>query len=190
MAFGKRDDADGQRGPVGDVVGKPVRAILPDLDDGDLRRSAADIEQHDGTRFTADEGGAARNRKAGFRLAADDFEFKPRFPRNTRQKLLAIRRSAAASVAMSRMRRIGRPESFAAQTLSASTARSIASSESRPLDTSPSPSRTMRENASTTRNWPGRVGCAISRRQLLVPRSSAAYISAGASGPCSCCRPG
>ena len=34
--------------------------------------------------------------------------------------------------------------------------------------------RTLRERASTTRNWPGRVGWAISRRQLLVPRSSAA----------------
>ena len=48
--------------------------------------------------------------------------------------------------------------SLSAQTFSASTARSIAASLSRPVAESPSPSRTMRENASTTRNCPGRAG--------------------------------
>jgi hypothetical protein len=42
------------------------------------------------------------------------------------------------------------------QTLSASTARSIAGSPSRPDADSPSPSLTMREKASMTRNCPGR----------------------------------
>jgi hypothetical protein len=79
-----------------------------------------------------------------------------------------------ASVAMSRMRFMFLADILAAQILSASTDRSIAPSESMPLAPSPSPSRTMRENASTTRNCPGRVGWATSRRQLLVPRSSAA----------------
>lgn len=36
MTFRKRDDADRQRGPVGDVIGEPVRAVFPDLDDGDF----------------------------------------------------------------------------------------------------------------------------------------------------------
>jgi len=42
-----------------------------------------------------------------------------------------------------------------------------------PVAEIPSPSRMIRENESTTRN-PSSVGQAISRRQLLVPRSSAA----------------
>jgi hypothetical protein len=55
---------------------------------------------------------------------------------------------------------------------SAETARSIAWSDSRPLVASPSPSRTMREKASTITK-PSVAGRAISKRQLLVPRSSA-----------------
>ena len=51
--------------------------------------------------------------------------------------------------------------------------RSIASSESAPVAESPSPKRTMRENASTTRK-PVPTGRATSSRQLFVPRSRAA----------------
>jgi len=60
-----------------------------------------------------------------------------------------------------------------AQTRSASIVRAIAASDSLPVAASPSPSRTMRENASITRNPPP-VRRAIRSRQLLVPRSSAA----------------
>ena len=60
-----------------------------------------------------------------------------------------------------------------AQTLRASMVRSMAARESEPLAPSPSPRRTIRENASTTRN-PSPRGRATSNRQLLVPRSSAA----------------
>ena len=60
------------------------------------------------------------------------------------------------------------------QIVSAATARSMAGAASRPVRPSPSPSRTMREKASITRNCPGREGTATSSRQLLVPRSSAA----------------
>jgi len=49
----------------------------------------------------------------------------------------------------------------------------IAASPMRPDVDTPSPSRMMRENASTTRK-PSVVGRAIKSRQLLVPRSSAA----------------
>ena len=73
-----------------------------------------------------------------------------------------------------RMIAFGRLRNLSAQIFRASTARSMAGWLRRPLDDSPSPSLTMRENASTTRNWPGRVGTATSSRQLLVPRSSAA----------------
>ena len=87
-----------------------------------------------------------------------------------------------ASVAISRERRIERLASLSAQIFSASTARSMAGWPRRPLADSPSPSRTMREKASMTRNWPGRVGTATSSRQLLVPRSSAA--NTGSSSNC------
>ena len=53
-------------------------------------------------------------------------------------------------------------------------ARSIAASPSLPFAAKPSPRRTIREKASMTRNCPGRLGTATSRRQLFVPRSSAA----------------
>ena len=51
--------------------------------------------------------------------------------------------------------------------------RVIAASERTPVAVSPSPSRTMREKASTTRK-PEPIGRAISSRQLFVPRSRAA----------------
>src|SRR5215469_14512451 len=68
--------------------------------------------------------------------------------------------------------------------------RAIAASESIPVADRPSPRRTMREKASMTRK-PRPAPRATRRRQLLVPRSSAAYVSrkpdpapstAGASG--------
>ena len=60
--------------------------------------------------------------------------------------------SRHASVAMSRERTTLRLSIFALHTRSAESVRSIASSPSRSPIPSPSPSRTMRENASTTRN--------------------------------------
>jgi hypothetical protein len=77
-----------------------------------------------------------------------------------------------ASVATDRDSETLRRLSLSAQIDSAATARSIASLDRAPLSDSPSPSRTMREKASMTVNVPP-VGRAISRRQLLVPRSIA-----------------
>jgi hypothetical protein len=78
-----------------------------------------------------------------------------------------------ASVAIRRARVTLRLRILSRQTASASSARAIAASLSRPLAKTPSPRRMMRENASMTRK-PSRVGRATSSRQLLVPRSSAA----------------
>jgi hypothetical protein len=78
-----------------------------------------------------------------------------------------------ASVAIKRARVTPRFFILSRQTDKASIARVIAASLMRPDVDSPSPSRMMRENASMTRK-PSRVGRATSRRQLLVPRSSAA----------------
>ncbi len=88
--------------------------------------------------------------------------------------LLAAMRQA--SVAISRERVTARRPIFSAHTLSASMVRLMAASDSRPELSAPSPRRMMRENASMTRK-PRREGLAISSRQLLVPRSSAPYIT-------------
>ena len=78
-----------------------------------------------------------------------------------------------ASVAMVRARVTPRAAILSRHTFNASIVRAIAASLKRPVSDSPSPRRTMRENASMTRN-PSAVGRATSSRQLLVPRSSAA----------------
>ena len=80
-----------------------------------------------------------------------------------------------ASVATARTARGGRRSNRAATACSASMARSIAASFSRPVAPSPSPKRTTRLKLSTTRN-PSRAGMPASMRQLLVPRSMAAHI--------------
>ena len=84
--------------------------------------------------------------------------------------LTAVRQ---ASVAIRRARVTPRFFILSRQMPSASIARAIAASLMRPDAEMPSPSRMMRENASMTRNA-SPVGRATRRRQLLVPRSSAA----------------
>ena len=88
------------------------------------------------------------------------------------EKLKRRHVSLARSVATDRDSDTRRRRSFSAQTESAANARSIAPSVIFPLVASPSPSRTTREKASMTTK-PFSAGRAISRRQLLVPRSSA-----------------
>jgi hypothetical protein len=78
-----------------------------------------------------------------------------------------------ASVAIMRARDTPWVRILSRQTVKAPIVRAIAASLRRPVCDNPSPSRTMRENESMTRK-PSKVGRAISRRQLLVPRSSAA----------------
>jgi hypothetical protein len=77
-----------------------------------------------------------------------------------------------ASVATRRRRCTLRQVSLLAQTRKASIVRSMASSPRRPAPESPSPSLTIRENASTTAK-PRGSGAAINSLQLLVPKSSA-----------------
>ena len=120
-----------------------------------------------------DQRGAAGDGEARLGLAGDDLEHEARS------------RRAPARRTRRRSRRSGRPRwrsaapgsrrdrrASAPQTLSASMARAIAASPRRPVWPIPSPSRTIREKASTTRK-PWSRGTATSRRQLLVPRSSA-----------------
>ena len=89
------------------------------------------------------------------------------------RKLSALSAARQASVAISRSRVAFFALILSRQMLKAATARPIAASLMRPVVEMPSPSRMIRENESITRKL-SPVGQAISRRQLLVPRSSAA----------------
>ncbi len=90
------------------------------------------------------------------------------------RKLGALPAARQASVAISRSRQAPCDSgSCRCKCASAAIARSIAASLIEPVAAMPSPSRMIREKESTTRN-PSPVGQAISSRQLLVPRSSAA----------------
>ena len=100
---------------------------------------------------------------------------------HARQELAAIGGAAAGLGRDVARRRDALGAILSAQTLSASNVRSIAASDKRAGRGQPSPSRTMREKASMTRN-PSPAGRATSRRQLLVPRSSAAIDGAKARG--------
>ena len=83
-----------------------------------------------------------------------------------RQASVATQRTWVTRCRSSRWRQLRR----------AAMVRAMAASLSRLLAARPSPRRTMREKLSTTRNPVG-SGTAISRRQLLVPRSSAASLA-------------
>ena len=81
----------------------------------------------------------------------------PTSSRTRSRKSMPLSAARQASVAISRARVTPRLRILARQTRSASTARTIAASLSRPEAVTPSPSRMMRENASITRK-PSRVG--------------------------------
>ena len=94
---------------------------------------------------------------------------------------LAVEAETQAAVATLRERVTPRRRILPAQTRNAAMVRSIATGDSSPVALTPSPRRTMRENASITLK-PLRVGRATSNRQLLVPRSRAE--KTGADGCC------
>jgi hypothetical protein len=109
--------------------------------------------------------------KPRFGAAVDDFELQPYLVPHAIEKHFAILRDPASLCRdKPHTRHRAQVEFLGAD---APMARAIAASPSLPLWPTPSPSRTMREKESTTRNV-SPVGSAISRRQLLVPRSSAA----------------
>ena len=89
------------------------------------------------------------------------------------RKPSAFEAARQASVAISRSRLALLDWILSRQMLSAAMARSIAASLMQPVAEMPSPSRMIREKELTTRK-PSPDGQAISSRQLLVPRSSAA----------------
>lgn len=171
--------ADGQRGPADRGIAQPRAAALRapaqlfEVQDHEFGGAAADVEDHHAARGRVDQRGTSRNGQMGFRLARDDFQRQPGFPVHALEELAAVGRLPTC---------LGGDQAIAVdivhhQLVAAHRerlhGRSIACSARRPVSASPCPSRTTREKASTTSNaW--RVGRATSRRQLLVPRSSAA----------------
>ena len=149
----------------------PRRLRLGEQDE--LGRAAADVEQDDAARLRVDQRRAAGGGEIGLGLAVDDLELDADPVADDREELGPFSAARQASVAISRARVTDRLRILSRHTVSADTARSIAASDSRPVAETPSPSRMMRENASMTRK-PSPDGRAISRRQLLVPRSRAA----------------
>ena len=106
-------------------------------------------------------------------LAVDDLELEADAVRAPSREAAPLSAARQASVAIRRARVTPRAAILSRQMRRASSVRSIAASLKPAGLDRPSPSRTMREKASMTRK-PSAVGRAISRRQLLVPRSSAA----------------
>ncbi len=148
--------------------------LLAEIEPDELGRPAADVEDEHGRGLVVDQRGAAGDRELGLRLAADDFQRETRPVFDAVEELRAVG-GGPAGLRRDEARAARRPRrlSLSAHTCSASMVRSMATSESRPVADNPSPSRMIRENASTT--WkPRREGLATSKRQLLVPRSRAA----------------
>ncbi len=118
---------------------------------------------------------AAGDRQHRFGLAVDHLEADAELAVDPLAKIVAVRRprgrlrSQSAASAPRAWRRSCRGRCAKRRARGRSPA-----SEIRPVWAMPSPSRMMREKESTMRNPPS-VGRAISSRQLLVPRSSAAY---------------
>ena len=175
VALGQRDDADRHRDPG--IDRRMRRAVLrrrAAAEPHQFRGAAADVEQDRRPRHPDRPAACSRWRRAAprFRGRRSRARCRPRCAMRSRNSgpLPAARQ---ASVAISRARVTPRLRILSRQTRSASTARTIAASLSRPELVMPSPSRMMRENASTTRKLsrvgarhqqPAVVGAEIERR--------------------------
>ena len=81
---------------MGDMIGKPARAVFTDADDGNLGGASADIEKHDRTRFRPDERRATGDGKSRFGLAVDNLQLQSRFGGDALEEGLAIVSRAAS----------------------------------------------------------------------------------------------
>ena len=152
---------------------RPPVACSGEIDPDQFRRAAADVEEDDARGVVVDQRGTPGDSEPRLGLARDDLEDEPGLLADAVDEMR--RRSPPSG--RPRWRSAGpaptwRSASLAPQIFSASMARSMAGADRRPVRPIPSPSRTIREKASTTRK-PWSRGAAISRRQLLVPRSRA-----------------
>ena len=121
-----------------------------------------------------DQVGAAGDRELRLGAPVDDLELQPELALDAREELDAVLgRAAGLGRDQPHPRRLVLAQLVAAlaERIHGALHRGVATA-GRSCD-SPSPSRTMRVKPSSTRK-PFSCGRAISRRQLLVPRSSAA----------------
>ncbi len=79
VTLGEIDDADRQRRPGGDLAGNGAAVVPAPVDQGDLGRAAANIEQHGAVGIAVDQRAAALGGKIGFSAPVDDFEIEPGF---------------------------------------------------------------------------------------------------------------
>ena len=169
--LGERDDAEAQRFPGLDPAAPPRRSrVSQTISEEPPPMSNSTID----SRFAVGKFAAAGRGQRGLGLAIDDLQIQPEPLAHLLEKLGAVL-GRAAGLGGDRAGRASRrapPSCRGRRAAPRSCARSPAR-PSRPLCDRPSPRRTMRENASMTRN-PSAVGRATSSRQLLVPRSSAA----------------
>ena len=142
------------------------------VEPGDLRRAAADIEHDDRAGLRIGEGGAARDREIGLGAPVDDLELEAELLPDPVDESGAVVGEPAGFGRDEPRPRHCRAAILSRQTRSASMVRSMAPALRTLPWPSPSPRRTIREKASTTRN--PKVGLGDRRRQLLVPRSRAA----------------
>ena len=167
--LGERDHAEAKQFPLGD----PSRSSAPARHPDDLGRPAADVEQNGRFRVLVDQFATPGRRERGLGLAIDDFKVQPEPVAHVTQELGTVDGGPARLRGhQPRPRDAARAHFVAANTqrLHCTLDRRLGQ---RPVCDSPSPSRTIRENASMTRN-PPYAGRAISRRQLFVPKSRAA----------------
>ena len=168
LAFGQRDDAPRRAPPGAD----PRRALLL-VDQHQLGRAAADVEDQRRPIAGLEQLVAAQDGEPRFLRGLDDVEHDAGLVAHPLGELAAVggtaagfggdrarERDVAAPAACRRRRRVHRPRGPSPRP----TVRRVRER--------PSPRRTIREKASMTVKPPS-VGRAISRRQLLVPRSIA-----------------
>ena len=172
----QRHDPERQRRPGPDPLphaGLPLGGDAPP-EPHDFGRAATDVEEQHAFGFVVGQSRASFGREAGFRLAIDDLHVEARSLPDAVEKGGAVFGGPGRPRSRSGRERVTpRAAILSWQTSSAAKVRSIARSPRRPVATRFSPSRTMREKASTIRS-PSSPARAISRRQLLVPRSRAA----------------
>ena len=172
VALGQRHHAMRQRDPAADLRRRRTLPCALRAIEANEFGGATD-EEHDAVCLRIEQRRATGGGERRFGLAVDDLQRQTDFWRRRARNSLAVLGARQASVAIRRARVTPRFFILLRQIARAAMARSIAASLKRPELVTPSPSRMMREKASTTRK-PSPAGRATSKRQLLVPRSSAA----------------
>jgi len=93
--FSQRHNARGQGCPGHDVISQSGGAMPRQVDQRDLRRTAADIEQDDAVRLARDERAAAGDGQPRLGSSVDDLQFQARRPADTLDEIRPVLGRAA-----------------------------------------------------------------------------------------------